>query len=53
MLQKPEPVKYACVVCGKPVIVRADGDIMRVCEHKTAGITASMQAHAVGVARVV
>lgn len=43
--------RYRCTECGSPAILLA-GEILRVCDHKEAGVTADMKAHAVSVSRV-
>ena len=42
-----KPVKYSCAECGVATIVH-EGVIIRPCDHKEAGVLASMSAHAYG-----
>lgn len=51
MTPKPE-IEYRCAVCGVKVEV-IDGEFVRPCDHKDAGVTASMSATAYGESKVV
>ncbi len=48
---RPKVTEYRCSVCGALVTV-ALGAVTRVCDHKDAPVTASVQATAKGEAQV-
>lgn len=39
---------FTCSVCDKPVVVRADGSILRTCEHADAPVAARLGASCTG-----
>ena len=42
-----QPIKYQCAECGVATIIH-EGNIIRPCKHDTAGVLASVSAHAYG-----